>query len=241
MVGDGANQAVKRHAAERSAMTPCEVARPKCVRARVSMEHLLGTEQVQSISRRVAKAESITAKLVVAIDDEFQITNSQGVSRRRVKAMLLRLKTKAITATDEPRTNAPALKRVDNGEPNADWQKKLGRHRRRQASVASILDSVFGRLADCDPDLWERRAYLMVIGMVYDRLASSEQDLSDDSLLQLANTLAQQRRIPFRGSKRKGADGNGAADYGDSNDGRVSNQFVKLIRNVYGTELKDVD
>ena len=50
--------------------------------------------------------------------------------------------------------------------------KKTAEFRRRQVSVAAILDETFGELAKCDPDLWERRAYLMLIGLVYEKLRS---------------------------------------------------------------------
>ena len=38
-----------------------------------------------------------------------------------------------------------------------DWNHRLANHRRRQASVSTILDQTFGQLASCSPDLWERR------------------------------------------------------------------------------------
>lgn len=229
MAGDGAIQAVRPDTAQRGAKAPREAAIPKPTRGRVNMEGLLGAELVHSLRVRVAAVDSITAERVRAIDEEFQITRSYGVPRRRLKSLLQRLAQRADGRPDGLRTSASGVNR-------ADWRKRLGRHRRRQASVASILDSLFGRLADCDPELWERRAYLMVIGMVYERLATSEKDLSDESLLKLARALAQQRRGGSAAIKRTRSDPREGEAAADSTDGRMPERFARLIRQVYGTE-----
>jgi len=205
------------------------------------MENLLGADLVHLICRRLAGVDSVTPEWVRAVDDEFHITQSYGVPRRRLKSLLQRLMARANGAAGAPRASGPVVKRAAKRENRAGWKKKLGRHRRRQASVASILDSVFGGLADCDPALWERRAYLMVIGMVYERLATSEQDLSDESLLKLANALAQQRRIGAAAIKKKPTDPKETSIAVDSMSGRVSDRFARLIQQVYGTGMKTED
>lgn len=124
-------------------------------------------------------------------------------------------------------------------------KEELKDHRRRQASVALILDNTFGTLAESDPQLWGRRAYLMLVGLVYERLATNEAEISTDELVTLAKTLAENRRADART--------NSSADKNDSPhntsspqskdetlatptppDGPLPQHFADAVREVYG-------
>ena len=82
--------------------------------------------------------------------------------------------------------------------PDAVGHAKPRTRRKPQTSIASILDTVFGPLADCHPDLWDRRAYLMLVGTVYQRLARAGGELPTDELVALAKALAESRRAHAR-------------------------------------------
>ena len=127
-------------------------------------------------------------------------------------------------------------------ETEEEWQAKLRARRERQVSVSSILDAAFGSLGKCNPDLWERRTYLMVVGMVYDRLAASEDEISTADLVALAKVLAEQRRSAARDRTdgRVVGNGDGPADPGAENpvrDGRLPDRFGDIVRQLYGTNL----
>lgn len=122
---------------------------------------------------------------------------------------------------------------------------KTADFRRRQVSVAAILDETFGELAKCDPDLWERRAYLMLIGLVYEKLATcEEEELATDELIALAKALAENRRANAKPTSARPADAKtGSADgrkLDDTDDnhapptGELPQRFAHAVRQVYG-------
>ncbi len=119
------------------------------------------------------------------------------------------------------------------------WSAKVRRYRRRQASVASILDGLFGRLADCSPELWERRAYLMLVGLVYERLALDEDEIPTEELVKLAKVLAENRRIEAKlqqATKDSTPDKEDEAAKGD-----LPDRFADVVRQVYGTNFQPPD
>ncbi len=108
-------------------------------------------------------------------------------------------------------------------------------HRRRQESVAALLDQTFGRLADCSPDLWDRRAYLMLVGLVYERLATNEDEIPTDELVTLAKVLAENRRAEARSSEnQRSREENDAPAVGT---GELPTGVDCAVRQVYGTNL----
>jgi hypothetical protein len=113
-----------------------------------------------------------------------------------------------------------------------DWEGKVRAHRCRQASVAKILNRTFGRFAKSNPELWERRAYLMLVGLMYERLAVNEQDISTDELTALSKALAEQRRAEaqLRGSSEKEAQAVGAG-------GELPEDFGEVVKQIYGTNF----
>ena len=116
------------------------------------------------------------------------------------------------------------------------WEGKLGAHRRRQASVAEIIDRIFGELAQCNPDLWERRAYLLLVGLVYERLATDDEEISTDELVRLAKALAENRRVEAR--LRDGKDPEQPAEADSPPRGDLPERFGDVVRQVYGTNFQ---
>jgi hypothetical protein len=193
---------------------------------RAPVEMLLPAEVLAALGEVARSRETISAKLLRDLDRRFSLVAEYGVSVRRLRSFLERVR----------RQEAGRKDLTPGEEPAAEgWRDKLRAHRRRQASVASILDATFGRLGDCDPALWERRAYLMLVGLVYERLATNEEELATEELVSLAKVLAEHRRIDAR------------AGVGDSREhsstdrkpgeGELPEHFADLVRQVYGTNL----
>lgn len=109
---------------------------------------------------------------------------------------------------------------------------RMRTHRRRQASVAMILDKTFGELAESDAQLWDHRAYLMLVGLVYERLATNEKELSTDELVALAKILAENRRADARRPPCKQTTDEEKAP--TKNDGPLPKPFADAVREVYG-------
>jgi hypothetical protein len=134
------------------------------------------------------------------------------------------------TSRKAPETNqGAALTDRPPSEPN------IGAFRRRQASVAVILDRTFGSMAKCNPELWERRAYLMLMGTVYERLAAGPEDIPTDELIALAKALAENRRVEAR--SRDGI--TDSLSPGIRGSGELPEQFGGIVRQLYGTNFCD--
>ncbi len=115
-----------------------------------------------------------------------------------------------------------------------DWEGKVRAHRCRQASVAKILSRTFGQFAKSNPELWERRAYLMLVGLMYERLAVNEQEISTDELTALSRALAEQRRAEAQARDGRGAE----TDQAENRDGALPQDFADIVRQVYGTNFQ---
>lgn len=109
-------------------------------------------------------------------------------------------------------------------------------HRLRQASVASILDQLFGPFGASDPKLWERRAYLLLVGSVYERLAA-DADLSTDELVKLARVLAEHRRS--KSPSKSGDSESLSSGAQGAGDGPLPDRFAEMVRDLYGTSLDE--
>lgn len=109
-------------------------------------------------------------------------------------------------------------------------------HRTRQASIACILEATFGSMAECNPDLWDRRAYLMLVGLVYDRLADQEREIPTVELVTLAKILAESRRA--QGRPREGEPGPDTDEPTATRDGPLPVRFADVVRQVYGTNFQ---
>ncbi len=198
--------------------------RPTCL----PVERLLPSAIAGELRLAARSAGEITPELIGQLNARFEITERFGVSRTRLRNYLVRVR------TDE-----------DGAEGGDDvWAGKVRNHRRRQASIASILDATFGRLAECSPDLWERRAYLLLVGLTYERLAVGEGAVTTDELVTLANVLAKLHigssgkhtngKVP---SKESGA-ALGTGGQAASGTRRLPKRFADAVREVYGADFQ---
>ena len=91
-------------------------------------------------------------------------------------------------------------------------------------------------MAECSPDLWGRRAYLMLVGLVYERLAAGHDEVPTEEIVALAKVLAENRRVEVRlqemdGRKRTESES-------DSGSGPLPERFGEIVREVYGTNFQ---
>ena len=150
-------------------------------------------------------------------------------------------KKKATTSNAKKRTStrAPSGEGEAGGPaPSTDYATKLRDHRTRQTSVAAILDNTFGPLAQCNPDLWGRRAYLMLVGLVYERLGGHELEIPTEELVALAKVLAEHRRAEQR-EPNDAAPGNGQSKPTKRTvNGTLPDRISDVVRQLYGTDFQ---
>ena len=170
----------------------------------------------------------------------------KAATRKTTRRNSVKKKPAKTTPARTGRTKKPTPtggKTVDHNLPVAgnttggDWHHRLANHRRRQASVSSILDETFGQLAACSPDLWERRAYLMLVGLVYERLALHEDEISTEELISLSKALAENRRVEL--NQRKLRQGDDTTEVRPSGDEKLPKHFADSVRQVYGLDVED--
>ncbi len=125
------------------------------------------------------------------------------------------------------------------GATSRAWNGKIRAHRRRQASVAAILDQTLGHFAKSNPELWDRRAYLMLVGLVYERLATNEDEISTDDLVTLSKVLAENRRAQARAKDNHHPSEGGQPL--ESPTGDIPDNLADIVRQVYGTNLQISD
>jgi hypothetical protein len=120
-------------------------------------------------------------------------------------------------------------------EAKEGWKGRVQAHRQRQALVARILNRTFGRFAKSNPELWERRTYLMLVGLMYQWLATNDEEISTDELVALSKALAEQRR-----AEAQAGDGGGGQprQAGGGDEGELPNNFAEIVRQVYGTNFQ---
>ena len=202
-------------------------------RSRRPVDQLLPEAVVEQLHRSMTQKVAITPALVTRLDRRFHIAEQYGVSKRRLHTYLQRVR-----ANDKP-ANQSTTRTTRHGEPSDDrspWRDKVHAHRRRQVSVAAILDQTFGHLAGCNPDLWERRAYLMLIGSVYERLATTEHEISNEELVSLAKVLAENRRAESRLHPHRHPSHQSPSDSAGTSE--LPKQFADVVRQVYGTNFQ---
>ena len=195
-------------------------ARPSARQPRRSTEKMLPRKVQAAIRERLQQADGMTAELVDEITRQHELDTTYGLSKHRVRNFLSRLQA---AAGDAPKP--------------ASWEGQLRAHRARQASVASILDATFGKLAQCSPDLWGYRAYLMLIGLVYDRLATDERDISTDELVALAKVIAENRRLEVRLREMAGESETDTPP--TPAEQHLPERLRDAVRQVYGTNLQE--
>jgi hypothetical protein len=145
----------------------------------------------------------------------------------------------ATAAAKQPRSKPgraakPATRRAKRAP---DYDDRLKEHRARQASVAAVLDELFGPLEKCKPRRWEYRAYLLVVGLIYTRL-STDCELETKDIVDLAKVLAEQRRA--RAVARTAAAKAGKKPKASKAEGELPENFGEIVRRIYGTNFQAV-
>lgn len=206
--------------------------------ARIPVEQILPDSVREALHRAAQEAAGITTELVTKLDERFSIAEQNGVSRRRLKSYLHRI---AKDNGDKP-TEADSAEQPGT-DTDEKWNNTVRDHRRRQASIAEILEQTFGQFAQSDPALWDRRAYLMLVGLVYERLASPDDELTTNELVALAKVLAQNRHAEARVRNRDvaGDDAAGDEDSRSRGNGELPERFRDIVRQVYGTNFQPPD
>jgi hypothetical protein len=194
------------------------------------VEYLLPDSVAAQLQCAAASAPTVTAELAAEMDRRFAIAERYGVSRRRLRNYLEHVR-RANSAEPSTHANPDACARHEDDA----WRRKANVHHRRQASVAAILDQTFGQLANCNPELWDRRAYLMLVGLVYERLATNEDEISNDELVTLAKILAENRRAEARLNGKPHPPGDESTVPATR---RLPDCFADVVRQVYGTSFQ---
>ncbi len=209
-----------------------------------AVERLLPEDLLGSLRAIAEGEEAIDAPLAARLDRQFQIEVRYGVSRRRVRRYLERLRAAANEVEDR---EAEAARDVEDegegrtcarcrgasggsGQTGDAYVRKLADRRQRQGSVATILDKTLGEAARDKPELWDRRAYLMLVGLIHARL--SAKDVSTEEVVKLAKALAENRRAEASATKQEPRDGPGTLS--EVRTGDLPARFADVVRQVYG-------
>lgn len=200
--------------------------------SRIPIDRMLPGSVVIELQRAARSAAESTPSLAARLDQELKVTEQYGVSRRRLQNYLKRCRAARSEGlpdrTDDKQQASDTRDRTE--QPVAD-------HRRRQESVAAILDQTFGQSAKCKPELWDRRAYLMLVGLVYEKLATNEYGIETDELVALAKVLAENRRVEARLVGEQSSTSGDAHRQPTSQ--RLPENFADIVRQVYGTNFHD--
>lgn len=202
--------------------------RPAAAR-RSPVQRILPPRVLAELKDHAAKVGEVTKEWVAEFDLEHGIEARYGVTPRRLKNFLQR------TMGAEGHCESESSPAVASDEKQ--WPARLREHRRRQASIASILDVTFGMMADCSPDLWGRRAYLMLVGLVYERLAAGHDEVPTEEIVALAKVLAENRRVEVRLQEMEGRKQTESKP--EPGSGRLPARFGEIVREVYGTNFQD--
>ncbi|KAB2947187.1 MAG: hypothetical protein F9K17_07760 [Phycisphaerae bacterium] len=107
--------------------------------------------------------------------------------------------------------------------------------RTRQVCVARILEEGFGGLDQCRPSAWSRRAYWMLAGLIYERLAVDQESLTTAEVVALAKALAERERSQRGTSHRNAGGGSKRGSRAADETGRLA-RFARMIRDIYGVK-----
>lgn len=201
---------------------------PHGSRDRRPVDQVLPPSIVTELREIAASDRPITSAVAGELEGRHGLHARYGVTPRRLLNCLNRWRQKESVA--------PSRFPEDGAPESAPSNHRLREFRQRQASITSILESCFGDAATCKPELWERRAYLMVIGLVYERLAACEDDLPTGELATLAKVLVDARRA--LGERSKEAEKVVQPVEATQPPGELPEPFCEAVRRVYGTNLR---
>lgn len=211
------------------------------------VDALLSADVLRQLRTAIEPVPRVTRKLVSELEIRFDIERNYGVSLNRLASFLGRSRKKwqhaslqAESCERDVVTTQPDTVPIDGAPADSVDAGLLRDHRHRQASVASILENTFGRLAQSDPTLWDRRAYQLLVGLVYERLACDKEELPTVELVALAKVLNESRRAdkqaPSKADAKRGSAGDEVTPQ-PSPTGELPKRFGDLIRQVYGTSI----
>jgi hypothetical protein len=176
----------------------------------------------------------ITPARATELHQRFDIERHYGVSRTRLRNYLKRRRLPA-----DGNRGAQSQVRADDRHAEEPSQKQVEDFRNRQESVAQILKRTFGDLAKREPSLWAHHTYLMLVGLVYDRLASDEAEIPTAELIALSKILAENRRAEARSAEQ------GQPETPEnrlpSGEDELPENFADIVRRVYGTNFQTAE
>ncbi len=129
--------------------------------------------------------------------------------------------------TRQIKKTAPRQSRT-GGNPGSN----ITQHRHRQASISAILDAMFGDLANQEPKNWDQRTYLLIVGMIYERLATDEAEIETSELVALAKILSECRRADTGAVKQEQKED--AEPSPDSTGNSLPGKFDGVVHDIYG-------
>jgi hypothetical protein len=182
----------------------------RCKRRNVARR--LPAEVKRAVESAVREAPSLSEATIAGIDERFELCRRYAISRCGLARFLRRLR-----------------------DPDVPSARKVAAQHRRQESNAVLLNETLGPFAKSHPELWDQRAYLMLIGILYERLATNEKEISTDELVALSRMLVENRRVEAR--LRDGR--TDAASPETCGSGELPEQFEDIVRRVYGTNFRD--
>lgn len=121
---------------------------------------------------------------------ECRIANGELTKARRHEGTEARRSTPKAKRQRRPKTVGPKTTEATEKTPDA----KLDEYRARLAAVADILNNLLGEFDKQNPALWEHRTYLMMVGVIYERLVLYGAELPTDDVVDLAKVLTAYRR-----------------------------------------------
>lgn len=177
----------------------------------------------------------------------------RSVTPKRLQALEARFGLTAAWACDLDGVRQRLTALLADGQKPAsaedrDWSSRIAAHRRRQGPVAEIIEAIFGPLAECNPQLWGRRAYCLLVGIIYERLAADEREIDTGELVTLAKVLAETRRCENQATaaEQRTAESNGRApsrtfDNETTSTDPLPPNFGEIVRRIYGANFDPVE
>ncbi len=181
----------------------------------MAIDRRLPIEVLKAVTEAVKAAKVFDDELVRSLDERYELRNKYLISPLGLRTFLYRI-------------HAP-----DGATPTVN----LAKHRRRQKSIAELLDHVFGPWRKCRPELWEHRTFLMLVGILYERLATNEKEIPTKELVAMSKALAEQRRA----QAQSGASHESNEERPDPGDGQLPANFPVVVRQIYGMDFEVMD
>lgn len=182
----------------------------------------------EKFAQQVTQYDRISRILVQKFDGDHDICETYHVNLNQFQHYLKRLQ-KRLSKQKKPKTTKDESAEKQSGE-------QLQARRERQAGIATLLQQVFGNLADLDPQLWSHRAFLMLMGLAYEKLSTNENELSTDELVKLTKALGDACRVQPQTKTKKIP-----AEPSRKDSQPLPKNFAEIVRQVYGTNFNTAD